>query len=67
MLPVESTDFSNSGTRSSASEKRKVSESTINGSVASRYWGNPLSVLRLIEPKLKFQPMPKIPFPDPEL
>src|SRR5947209_7588365 len=49
------------GTRSSTPERRKMSESS-----ASRYSGNPLSVLRVIEGKSGRQPKPNGPLPTPE-
>src|SRR5215510_7250523 len=61
ILRLPSNSLSNSGTRSSASEKRNVSESK-----PSWYCGNSLSVLRLIEARLRLQPSPKTPLPLPD-
>src|SRR5258708_39602382 len=62
IINVPSAALPNSGTKSSASEKRKVSES-----ISSQYWGRPLSVFLFIEANPRLQPKPKIPFPAPEL
>lgn len=53
--------FSNSGTKSSAPERMNTSDSS-----ASRYFGKPLSVLRVMEGSERFQPRPKDPLPEPE-
>src|SRR6266699_3694043 len=49
------------GTRSSAPERMYTSDSS-----ASRYCGSPLSVLRVIAGRERFQPRPKGPLPAPE-
>src|SRR3990172_1443974 len=49
------------GTRSSAPERMNTSDSR-----ESKYCGNPLSVLRVIEGSERFQPRPKGPLPAPE-
>ena len=49
------------GTRSSAPDRMKTSESAL-----SRYWGRPLSVLRVIEGRERLQPNPNGPLPAPE-
>jgi hypothetical protein len=51
--------LASSGTRSSVSEKMKVSE--------SRYRGSSPSVLRLMDGRLSDHPRPKAPLPAPEL
>ena len=51
----------NTGTRSSAPERMKTSDSS-----ASRYWGSPLSVLRVMEGSERLQPKPNGPLPAPE-
>jgi hypothetical protein len=49
------------GTRSSALEKRKTSDS-----FASSYCGSPLAVFRVMAGREKFDPNPSAPLPEPE-
>src|SRR6266699_1328057 len=53
--------FLNSGTRSSAPDRIKTSDS-----LASRYWGKPLSVLRVMAGSERLHPKPNGPLPAPE-